>query len=352
MKKFFYRIKKEISYFLMESEKPFFVSFFVIIICIFAFSFIFMIASYSETGMFFKESDYEQYSQMLEQKRIEFILNDDGEIYIVKKGPVDLNFDDISFVDEYYSYEYKVIFPGDYFECFEKDYFEVNNDFVSSVYVEKDSGGKTVLRICEKDIFGFEVFSKGPGFLRISMGDPKDIYDKIVVIDPGHGGADFGVNDGSSMEKDITLEVCKRVQDLFRNSKKVKVYLTRNSDDYLQDEKRVFFANQYADLFLSIHLNAVDSYNYSDKFKIICNDSGNDDNYELSKNYSEIFKNAILKYISSKDFEFSDETKFILTNAQMPAVFMKMAYNSNFGVSNYADSAAMGVYDGINKIFE
>lgn len=352
MKKIFYDFKEKVSCFLWESEKPFFSVVFAVIISLFVFSFVSMFIAYDISGTFFKENDYGNYSQMLEQKKIEIIFNDEGnEMYIVKKGPIDLNFQEVSFVDKYYSLEYQIVFPEDYSEYFEKEFFKINGNFVDSVYVEKTVEGKTVLNIHEKDIFGFEV-SERKNFIRVSIGSPDDIYDKIVVIDPGHGGADFGVNNGNVMEKDITLDICKRVQDLFLGSEEIKVYLTRNFDDYLKDEKRVFFANECADLFLSVHLNSVDNYNYSEDSKIIISDTNRKDNYDLSENYSKALKDSILKYINIDDIEISGETKFILENAEMPAVFLKLGYKGDFVYSDFLNNTANGIYDSVNEFFE
>ena len=94
---------------------------------------------------------------------------------------------------------------------------------------------------------------------------------KVIVIDPGHGGIDPGAkgkNGGG--EKDITLEVSKRLADLFMQAG-AKVVLTRENDMDLSDpgagsllakkrqdlSRRVAMANERnADLLLSIHVNS------------------------------------------------------------------------------------------------
>lgn len=82
---------------------------------------------------------------------------------------------------------------------------------------------------------------------------------RTIIIDPGHGGKDpgapgyfKGVN-----EKDITLEIAKKLARKMRDRLKCRVLLTRSTDRYLTLEGRTAIANtKNADLFISIHCNA------------------------------------------------------------------------------------------------
>ncbi len=80
---------------------------------------------------------------------------------------------------------------------------------------------------------------------------------KTIVIDPGHGGKDPGAVNGKLYEKDVVLDVSKYLkEELEKNG--FKVYLTRSSDKYLKLSTRTQYANRKnADLFISIHANAV-----------------------------------------------------------------------------------------------
>ncbi|NLY25262.1 MAG: N-acetylmuramoyl-L-alanine amidase [Bacteroidales bacterium] len=81
-----------------------------------------------------------------------------------------------------------------------------------------------------------------------------------VVIDPGHGGKDPGAVGSSSKEKDIVLSVGLKVGKLIeKNHPDVNVIYTRNNDSFVALNKRAEIANKaHADLFLSIHCNALD----------------------------------------------------------------------------------------------
>jgi N-acetylmuramoyl-L-alanine amidase len=86
----------------------------------------------------------------------------------------------------------------------------------------------------------------------------------LIVIDPGHGGQDFGSYGyfKKVYEKDITLQIAALLAKKIRKKLPYEVLMTRNSDAYLTLEERTAIANtKNADLFISIHAN--DSGNQS-----------------------------------------------------------------------------------------
>ncbi len=83
---------------------------------------------------------------------------------------------------------------------------------------------------------------------------------KTLVLDPGHGGKDYGARSTSNQlsEKDLTLDWAKRLRALLIRQG-FKVFLTRTNDLYLTLPERVAFADSVnADLFLSLHFNSFD----------------------------------------------------------------------------------------------
>lgn len=86
---------------------------------------------------------------------------------------------------------------------------------------------------------------------------PDNIID-VVVIDPGHGGTDYGaIGRGGTREKDVALDIAKRLAKLIRKDKQFKVIMTRDKDKTMTLEERAKIANQAsADLFISIHANS------------------------------------------------------------------------------------------------
>src|SRR5690554_3233375 len=81
-----------------------------------------------------------------------------------------------------------------------------------------------------------------------------------VVIDPGHGGRDPGAVGATSKEKDIVLSVgLKLGARIEKNHPDVKVLYTRKDDRFVPLNQRAEIANKArADLFISIHCNALD----------------------------------------------------------------------------------------------
>ena len=79
-----------------------------------------------------------------------------------------------------------------------------------------------------------------------------------VVIDAGHGGNDVGTHGPSGyLEKDLSLDVAKRLAALIRENMGSDVVMTRSDDVYVGLEERTRIANEHkADLFLSIHANS------------------------------------------------------------------------------------------------
>lgn len=79
-----------------------------------------------------------------------------------------------------------------------------------------------------------------------------------VVIDPGHGGYDAGaVGHSGALEKDITLDIARRVRTLLVKRYSIPVLLTREDDDFVPLARRTSYANaKNASAFISLHVNA------------------------------------------------------------------------------------------------
>lgn len=82
--------------------------------------------------------------------------------------------------------------------------------------------------------------------------------DRIVVIDPGHGGDDPGaIGKKGTDEKDVVLDIGRKLKDVLNAGKGVKAFLTREGDYYVPFKKRLSIARELgADLFISVHADA------------------------------------------------------------------------------------------------
>jgi len=82
--------------------------------------------------------------------------------------------------------------------------------------------------------------------------------EKIVVIDPGHGGDDPGaIGKEGTQEKEVVLQIGQKLKDMLNRFKDCRAFLTREGDYYVTFAKRMLIARQLgADLFISIHADA------------------------------------------------------------------------------------------------
>lgn len=93
-------------------------------------------------------------------------------------------------------------------------------------------------------------------FYYLSLVRPHEKYDKIVVIDAGHGGRDTGTNGGGVDESDVNLTVIKYAKELLDAQDNWKVYYTRLDDSMIDLSPRVEFINAlHADMIISVHCN-------------------------------------------------------------------------------------------------
>jgi len=81
---------------------------------------------------------------------------------------------------------------------------------------------------------------------------------RTIVIDPGHGGEDTGSKSaGGTLEKDITLQLARRLRGSIEARLGLRVLLTRDGDENVPIDRRTSLANNNkADLFISLHANA------------------------------------------------------------------------------------------------
>jgi N-acetylmuramoyl-L-alanine amidase len=124
----------------------------------------------------------------------------------------------------------------------------------------------------ETRVFKLKAFAEKPYRVVIDIGLPeiekketeerKQIQkvkkDKVIVIDPGHGGDDPGaVGRKKTKEKVVVLKIAKKLEKILNSRKGYKAFLTRRGDYYPSFNKRLRIAREYgADLFLSIHADA------------------------------------------------------------------------------------------------
>ena len=97
--------------------------------------------------------------------------------------------------------------------------------------------------------------------VKIDLKSEKEKWEfKTIVIDAGHGGKDPGaVGYRGTKEKDIALDVAKRLEKKLTKNMDIKVVMTRDEDVFLRLSERTKIANENnGSLFISIHTNAAE----------------------------------------------------------------------------------------------
>jgi N-acetylmuramoyl-L-alanine amidase len=78
-----------------------------------------------------------------------------------------------------------------------------------------------------------------------------------IYLDAGHGGKDSGAVGNGLLEKNVVLDLAKRIEAKLKNYNNVQVMQTRTTDIFLELSERADKANAWgADCFVSLHLNA------------------------------------------------------------------------------------------------
>src|SRR5699024_1961839 len=79
-----------------------------------------------------------------------------------------------------------------------------------------------------------------------------------IALDPGHGGEDPGaIGPSGTYEKDVVLQIARRLKKLIDAQPNMRAYLTRDNDYFVPLHVRVQKARRVkADLFVSIHADA------------------------------------------------------------------------------------------------
>lgn len=144
---------------------------------------------------------------------------------------------------------------------------------------------------------------------------------KYIVIDPGHGGSDCGAMRNGIYEKDITLDVSKRVVSLLEKKGYV-VKMTRTNDKYVSLQDRVTISEEFKpDIFVSIHVNSSNS----DSPTGLETHYYKDNSLKLAKNIHA----AMLNNINSKDRGLFKSRFYVINHTTAPAVLVEIGFISS-----------------------
>ncbi len=147
------------------------------------------------------------------------------------------------------------------------------------------------------------------------------IPSKRIVIDAGHGGTDYGAIRGEVNEKDITLDVAKKVQKELTKLGH-KVIMTRSIDEYISLQDRVeISAKEKGEIFVSIHVNS------SVKPEI----EGVETHYyhQESMGLAQSVHEALISNLKPFDRGLFKSKFYVINHTEIPAILCEIGFISN-----------------------
>lgn len=250
---------------------------------------------------------------------------------------------------------------GDSEPVYLKDY---GNDMVRQItitnnYNETDKKYSAELFIELDQVYAYILY-EDKGYYYIDLKKPQEVYDKVLVIDAGHGGKDAGAlsKDEKYYEKNINLDILLQLKELL-DEENIKVYYTRTADDQVYLRPRVELANSVdCDFFISIHCNAnpvsgpngSEIYYYDTEFKGV-----------KAADLATLFLEGLEDHTSLKKryiMEKKGNEIFILKKALVPSILIEVGYLTNnkdmkyLSKSDNRKAVAQGIFDSIMKAYE
>ena len=186
---------------------------------------------------------------------------------------------------------------------------------------------------------------------------------KTIVIDPGHGGPDGGaVGSDQTSEKDIALQVSKKLRDYLQQAGAL-VYLTREEDKDLADENTKglsrrksedirnrldFVHDKNADLFISVHLNAIPSTKWKGAQTFYY------PKYDESRHLAKMIQAEIIRNLENTDrAALAINNMYLLKHMEIPGALVEIGFLSNeeereqLKLDDYQLQVAASIYEGV-----
>lgn len=230
-----------------------------------------------------------------------------------------------------------------------------SEDMESLDYSSADGSGTVALtmdKIVEAD------YSFDEDYLYLDFFSPRELYDRIVVVDAGHGGGAPGAVSGTHYEKNITLAIVQQIKALFdeADDMDIGVYYTRLDDTNPSLADRVNLANDlHADLFLSVHINSLKGNTGVEGVEVMYNELAPDTAFD-TKDFAQICLDEEVAALGAKKRNLINGNKiYIIRNSTAPAALVEVGFMNNpnelakLSDPGYQKRAAQGLYQAILK---
>ena len=245
-----------------------------------------------------------------------------------------------------------------------------DNYYNSWYYLKEDGQYVTnIYKISGKD----HIFKNdGKWVSEVPEGFVKGQYSKTIFLDPGHGGRDSGAYYYNVAEKDLNMQVYRKLRKKLEELG-YKVLTSRDSDidvDFITERSRMVNKTN-SDIFISIHFNAtgsayskssgIQTYSYSDEpdypSKINQYWHNHPDRMSESKRLATSIHSSLLAETGAKDAGLLESSFAVLRETAKPAVLLELGYMDNFAEnqqiqdSHYQDKLVAGIVKGIQKYY-
>lgn len=231
----------------------------------------------------------------------------------------------------------------------------INDGVLQSVEIVKNTEEKTTSIVFNaKDKFSYLVFTRNDSDdTAITILKPAAKGEKLVVIDPGHGGLDPGAKVGNLMEKNLNLDIALRLNELLKK-KKIRTYMTRQGDSYLGLYERAYIANKLnASLFLSVHNNAIGDPNYGGTMTLYYPQKAGSYGFN-GKTFAQTVQQKLLGSLKTTDRKIIERPNLVVLKATaMPAALAEVAFmtnkadRTNLEKAEFRQKAAQALYEAI-----
>lgn len=225
------------------------------------------------------------------------------------------------------SRQYTVTFPADQADLGE-GVLDINDSNLKSFEVRQNSNENTTsLIFTARAKNSYLVYTRKSGTTAITVVKPATDNKRLVVIDAGHGGSAIGTAYGELTEKELTLDIAKRLNALLRK-KGVNTYMIRSEDTSVDNYERAYIANMVnAKLLVSVHINGLESKNFDGTMTLYC---PSESSGFVGRDMAAIVQKNMLKALKTVDRGLrSRPDLIILRETNMPAVIAEIACITN-----------------------
>ncbi|MGG4491630.1 N-acetylmuramoyl-L-alanine amidase [Metabacillus idriensis] len=188
---------------------------------------------------------------------------------------------------------------------------------------------------------------------------------KVIVIDPGHGGKDPGAIGNGMQEKDVTLAVGKTAADKLKKLG-YDVHMTRSDDTFLSLNERTDFSySKKAGVFVSLHMNSSTATSANGTETFATNGSGSfstasmtDKEKADSAKLAAFIQSRLVTALKTTNRGIKEEAFYVIDKNYTRSVLIEMGFISNkndasiFKTNSGRDTAAEAIAQGVNDFYQ